>query len=188
MYPRIVNVVSTFNMNCKFNLKNLTNELFNIEYNPKKFGAAIMKLKSPRSTALIWHTGKIVVAGAASKEESRRSSRRYFKIIKKLGYDVKFSEFKIRNIVATMDMKQYFGRAVSINVEHMARTSPKKNNMNLWSFEPEIFPALICKFSNMKILVFKSAKIIFSGAKNINQLYNAYDYLFPYLITNSIFK
>jgi len=47
----------------------------------------------------------MVVTGAKSEDDSRLASRKYARIVQKLGFDAKFSEFKIQNIVGSCDVK-----------------------------------------------------------------------------------
>lgn len=47
----------------------------------------------------------MVVTGAKSEDDSRLASRKYARIIQKLGFDAKFAEFKIQNIVGSCDVK-----------------------------------------------------------------------------------
>ncbi|OBZ75826.1 TATA-box-binding protein [Grifola frondosa] len=75
------------------------------EYNPKRFAAVIMRIRDPKTTALIFASGKMVVTGAKSEDDSRLASRKYARIVQKLGFDAKFSEFKIQNIVGSCDVK-----------------------------------------------------------------------------------
>lgn len=61
-----------------------------------RFAAVIMRLRDPKTTALIFSSGKMVCTGAKTEEDSNKASRKYAKIIQKLGFtDVKFTEFKI---------------------------------------------------------------------------------------------
>ena len=48
--PRIQNIVSTINLDCKLDLKTIAMQAPNTEYNPKHFVAVIMRIKKPRST------------------------------------------------------------------------------------------------------------------------------------------
>ena len=47
----------------------------------------------------------MVITGARSEEECQLASRKYGKIIEKMGFPVKQSEFKIQNVVASADAK-----------------------------------------------------------------------------------
>ena len=64
-----------------------------------------MRIKDPKTTALIFASGKMVCTGAKSEEQSRFAARKYARIIMKLGFSsVKFSDFKIQNIVGSCDV------------------------------------------------------------------------------------
>ena len=82
------NIVSTVNLNCKLDLKKIALLARNAEYNPKRFAAVIMRIREPRTTALIFSSGKMVCTGAKSEEDSRLAARKYARIIQKLGFPV----------------------------------------------------------------------------------------------------
>ena len=56
-----------------------------------------MHIREPKTTALIFAAGKMVVTGAKSEDDSCLALHQYAHIVQKLGFDVKFSEFKIQN-------------------------------------------------------------------------------------------
>ena len=64
-----------------------------------------MRIRDPKTITLIFASGRMVVTGAKSEDDSRLTSRKYARIIQKLGFDAKFSEFKIQNIVGSCDVK-----------------------------------------------------------------------------------
>ncbi|XP_024937790.1 TATA-box-binding protein isoform X2 [Cephus cinctus] len=86
--PQLQNIVSTVNLNCKLDLKKIALHARNAEYNPKRFAAVIMRIREPRTTALIFSSGKMVCTGAKSEEDSRLAARKYARIIQKLGFPV----------------------------------------------------------------------------------------------------
>lgn len=55
------------------------------ELDPKRFAAVIMRIREPKTTALIFASGKMVVTGAKSEDDSKLASRKYARIIQKLG-------------------------------------------------------------------------------------------------------
>lgn len=69
-------------------LKKIALHARNAEYNPKRFAAVIMRIREPRTTALIFSSGKMVCTGAKSEEDSRLAARKYARIIQKLGFPV----------------------------------------------------------------------------------------------------
>ena len=52
--PIIQNIVATVNLAVKLDLKNIALHARNAEYNPKRFAAVIMRIRDPRTTALIF--------------------------------------------------------------------------------------------------------------------------------------
>jgi TATA-box binding protein (TBP) (component of TFIID and TFIIIB) len=88
------NIVSTVNLGCQLDLKRIALQARNAEYNPKRFAAVIMRIRSPRTTALIFSSGKMVCTGAKSEEDSIQAARRYARVIQKLGFAVKFKLIK----------------------------------------------------------------------------------------------
>ncbi|KAJ7133028.1 hypothetical protein C8R46DRAFT_1235569 [Mycena filopes] len=99
--PTLQNIVATVNLDCRLDLKTIALHARNAEYNPKRFAAVIMRIRDPKTTALIFASGKMVVTGAKSEDDSRLASRKYARIVQKLGFEAKFSEFKIQNIVGS---------------------------------------------------------------------------------------
>lgn len=93
----------------------------------QRFAAVIMRIRDPKTTALIFASGKMVVTGAKSEEDSRLASRKYARIIQKLGFDAKFQEFKIQNIVGSCDVK------FPIRLEGLSFS-----HMQFSSYEPEV--------------------------------------------------
>ena len=58
------NIVCTVNLDCRLELKDIALRARNAEYNPKRFAAVIMRIRDPRTTALIFSSGKMVCTGA----------------------------------------------------------------------------------------------------------------------------
>ena len=129
-----------------------------------------MRIRDPRTTALIFASGKIVVTGAKSEPDSRLASRKYARIIQKLGFAAKFTEFKIQNIVASCDI------GFPVRLEGLA-----SKHFNFSSYEPELFPGLIYRMIKPKIvlLIFVSGKVILTGAKVREEIYEAFEMLMP---------
>jgi len=134
-----------------------------------------MRIRDPKTTALIFASGKMVVTGAKSEDHSRLASRKYARIIQKLGFDAKFSEFKIQNIVGSCDVK------FPIRLEGLAYSHGQFSSyepevclflsapaFNIFDFDlPQLFPGLIYRMIKPKVvlLIFVSGKIVLTGAK-----------------------
>jgi transcription initiation factor TFIID TATA-box-binding protein len=54
------NIVATVNLDCRLDLKTIALHARNAEYNPKRFAAVIMRIRDPKTTALIFASGKMV--------------------------------------------------------------------------------------------------------------------------------
>ncbi|KAI3708132.1 hypothetical protein L2E82_37213 [Cichorium intybus] len=55
------NIVSTVNLDCNLDLKAIALQAHNAENNPKRFAAVIMRIREPRTTALICASGKMII-------------------------------------------------------------------------------------------------------------------------------
>ncbi|KIW08403.1 TATA-box-binding protein, variant [Verruconis gallopava] len=170
--PKLQNLVATVNLSCRLDLKTIALHARNAEYNPKRFAAVIMRIRDPKTTALIFASGKMVVTGAKSESDSKLASRKYARIIQKLGFDAKFTDFKIQNIVGSCDVQ------FPIRLEGLAST-----HHNFSSYEPELFPGLIYRMMKPKIvlLIFVSGKIVLTGAKVREEIYQAFELIYPVL-------
>jgi transcription initiation factor TFIID TATA-box-binding protein len=98
------NIVSTANLGAKLDLRRIALNCRNAEYNPRRFAAVIMRIREPKTTALIFTSGKMVCTGAKSEELSKDAAKKYCKAIKKVGFSVTLNEFKIQNIVGSCDV------------------------------------------------------------------------------------
>ena len=56
----------------------------NAEYNPKRFAAVIIRIRDPKTTALIFASGRMVITGAKSEEKSQTAAKLYAKMIRKV--------------------------------------------------------------------------------------------------------
>ena len=128
----------------------------NSEYNPRRFAACIMRIREPKTTALIFKSGKVVCTGAKSEDISRQSAKMYAKAVKKIGYPVRFHDFRIQNVVASCDLK------FPVSLEGLAN-----EHFHFSQYDPELFPGLIYRLQKPKLvmLIFVSGKIVFTGAK-----------------------
>ncbi|ODN77059.1 TATA-box-binding protein [Cryptococcus amylolentus CBS 6039] len=173
LVPTLQNIVATVNLDCRLDLKTIALHARNAEYNPRRFAAVVMRIRDPRTTALIFASGKMVVTGAKSEDDSRLASRKYARIIQKLGFDAKFAEFKIQNMVGSCDVK------FPIRLEGLAFSHGAFS-----SYEPELFPGLIYRMLKPKvvILIFVSGKIVLTGAKVREEIYMAFNQIYSVLL------
>ena len=185
--PQIVNIVSMVNLRVPLNLKLIALKCRNSEYNPSRINAVIMRIKEPKAAALIFNSGIIIVLGARDKERSKQAAKIFAKQIKNLGYEVKFSDFKIVNIVATCDLGFPIKLTqLNIKINYMLSKNKSTNDEDEKSpchYEPEVFPGLIYHMTKpeLTLLIFQSGKMNFVGAKNKDDIYEALQKIYPLL-------
>ncbi len=170
--PTIQNVVATVQLGVKLDLKAIVRQARNAEYNPRRFAAVIMRIREPKTTALIFQSGKMVCTGAKSEALAALAARKYVRVIQKCGFNAEFEGFKVQNMVGSCDVH------FPIRLEVLALT-----HSVFCSYEPEIFPGLIYKMKQPKVvlLVFVSGKIVLTGAKSREDIYQAFENLYPVL-------
>lgn len=81
--------MSTVNLGCELNLQNINFRTRNSEYNPSRFHGVVMRIREPRCTALIFRSGKLVCTGARNEDFANLGTRKFARIIQKLGYSVR---------------------------------------------------------------------------------------------------
>ena len=64
-----------------------------------------MRVRDPKSTALLFASGKMIVAGTKTKEECKLAVRKYARIVQKLGYEVNYADFEVQNISASANLR-----------------------------------------------------------------------------------
>jgi transcription initiation factor TFIID TATA-box-binding protein len=170
--PTLQNIVATCNLACDLDLKTIAMYARNAEYNPKRFAAVIMRIRDPKTTALIFRSGKMVVTGAKSEADARTAARKYARIIQKLEFPARFADFKIQNMVGSCDVK------FPIRLEGLAY-----KHSHYSSYEPELFPGLIYRMVQPKIvlLIFVSGKVVLTGGKLRKEIYAAFEQIYPVL-------
>ncbi|CAJ0585526.1 unnamed protein product, partial [Mesorhabditis spiculigera] len=170
--PTLQNIVSTVNLGVQLDLKKIALHARNAEYNPKRFAAVIMRIREPRTTALIFSSGKMVCTGAKSEEASRLAARKYARIVQKLGFDAKFTEFKVQNMVGSCDVR------FPIQLEGLCLT-----HAQFTTYEPELFPGLIYRMVKPRVvlLIFVSGKVVITGAKFKKDIDGAFSQIYPLL-------
>lgn len=87
--------MATAYLGSNLDLRNIALRARNVEYNPRRFAACIMRLSEPKSTSLVFASGKLVCTGAKSEELCNSAVKKITKAIKRIGYSVKLSDLKI---------------------------------------------------------------------------------------------
>ncbi|KAL7865012.1 hypothetical protein AOLI_G00164320 [Acnodon oligacanthus] len=167
----ITNVVSVFRTRCHLNLRTIGLEGNNVIYKPE-VGKVLMKLRKPRITASIWSSGKIICTGATSEDEAKLGARRLARCLQKIGFKVRFSDFKVVNVLAVCSMPFQI-RLIEFT----------KNNRPIASYEPEIHPAASYRIKNLRatVQVFSTGNITVTGP-NVQNVALAVEHIYPLLL------
>jgi transcription initiation factor TFIID TATA-box-binding protein len=70
---KIVNIVASANLEAELDLYAIARELDNVEYEPEQFPGAILKLKEPKTSLLLFKNGKMICTGAKSEGDVHRA-------------------------------------------------------------------------------------------------------------------
>ncbi|KAK4169708.1 TATA-box-binding protein [Cladorrhinum sp. PSN259] len=171
--PTIQNVVATVNLDCRIDLKLLGQHARNVEYKPSRFSALIMRIRDPRTTSLVFASGKLVLTGAKSEALARLATRKHARAIQKAGFNAQFKEFKVQNFVGSAATGFY------VRLEGIA-----SEFYQFARYEPEVFPGLVFKRAGWPVscLVFANGKVVLTGAKTEEQVFDTFVRLYPILL------
>ncbi|KAL0211088.1 hypothetical protein P9112_009386 [Eukaryota sp. TZLM1-RC] len=169
---KIYNVVATVNLKCQLDLKHIATYVRNAEYNPRRFAAAIVRILEPKATALVFRTGKMVVTGAANEDDCLRAARRFCRILQKVKCPVRFTDFKVENIVGVTNV----GFSIDLEALHVRHSK-------FAQYEPELFPGLIYRIHEPKVclLIFVTGRVVCTGAKSREAIYSGLGKIRPVL-------
>ncbi|XP_058818681.1 TBP-related factor [Topomyia yanbarensis] len=169
---QVKNCVATVSLGCELNLQTINFRTRNSEYNPSRFHGVVMRIRDPRCTALVFRSGKIVCTGARNESDANLAARKFARIIQKIGYNVRFLEFKVQNLVATVDLR------FPIRLENLNQVHGQFS-----SYEPELFPGLIYRMVKPRVvlLIFVNGKIVFTGAKSEREITDSLENIYPIL-------
>ena len=144
----------------------------------QRFAAVIMRIRDPKTTALIFASGKMVVTGAKSEDDSKLASRKYARIIQKARL-----QRQVHRLQDSEHCRQSCDIKFPIRLEGLA-----SKHHPFSSYEPELFPGLIYHMIKPKIvlLIFVSGKIVLTGAKVREEIYAAFEQIYPTLSGESI--
>jgi len=170
MKKRVViqNIVATTSLEQDIPLIKLAETLPNTEYNPEQFPGLVMRIKDPKTSALIFSSGKVVCTGAKSMKKVRGSIRAIIKNIAKIRIRITIEPVvKVQNMVASGAV------GMDLNLNKLAMSLPNTE------YEPEQFPGLVFKMKEIgaTFLLFSNGKIVCTGTKSEKRLHEAVEKL-----------
>ena len=80
---KIQNIVISASLDKDIPLIKLAEALPNTEYNPEQFPGLVMRIKEPKTSALIFSSGKIVCTGAKSMLKVREAVKKIIQNVEK---------------------------------------------------------------------------------------------------------
>jgi len=160
----IVNVVASATIDQKLDLNKIQEKFPDVEYHPDVFPGAVFRIRNPKSSTLLFSTGKMVCTGSKSEELAVKAVDMVVKKLRKGGIKIKKNAVvTVQNIVSSINLG---GR---VSLERVARTLPRS------MYEPEQFPGVIHRMVDPKvvILIFASGKLVCTGGKTEKDVYRS---------------
>ncbi|MBI2541132.1 TATA-box-binding protein [Candidatus Woesearchaeota archaeon] len=165
---KVVNIVVSTSLKHDIPLEKMAATLSNTEYNPEQFPGLVIRIKEPKTSALIFSSGKVVCTGARSMDKVEESIKKIIKSLEKINVKITIKpEIKIQNIVASGSV------GMDLNLNTLAM---KLENTE---YEPEQFPGLVYKLAAAKatFLLFSNGKVVCTGTKSEKEVHAALDKL-----------
>ena len=165
---KVVNIVVSASLGQDIPLEKMAATLSNTEYNPEQFPGLVIRIKEPKTSALIFSSGKIVCTGARTMPDVRESIKKIIKSLEKIKVKIKeVPEVKIQNIVASGSV----GMDLNLNMLAM--------RLDNTEYEPEQFPGLVYKLPERRatFLLFSNGKVVCTGTKSEEEVHKALDAL-----------
>jgi transcription initiation factor TFIID TATA-box-binding protein len=160
----IENVVASATLGQNIDLNSVVKAFPSVEYRPEQFPGLVFRLKKPKTATLIFGSGKMVCTGAKSERQAKKAVRKVVRELKDNGIVIRGKPvIKVQNIVASASLG---GR---IDLEKSTYT------LGRTMYEPEQFPGLIYRMDEPKvvILLFASGKLVCTGAKKEDEVYES---------------
>ncbi|MGC8566099.1 MAG: TATA-box-binding protein [Caldisphaera sp.] len=176
---KIENIVATVILDTPLDLNLIETRIPDVDYNPDQFPGLVYRLQSPKITALIFKSGKMVVTGAKSVKQLVWAVKTILKKLMVKGVPMQGKpQIQIQNIVASANLN------VVVDLEKAAFTLPKS------MYEPEQFPGLIYRMEKPRVvlLIFSSGKMVITGAKRESEVDDAVFGIYDILKNNSCIK
>ena len=165
---RIVNIVCSASLGQDIPLIKLAETLPNTEYNPEQFPGLVMRIREPKTSALIFSSGKIVSTGARSMAKVKESIKAIIKNLAKIKIKITtFPKVNVQNMVASGSI------GIDLNLNSLAM------ELENTEYEPEQLPGLDYKLPGTRatFLLFSNGKIVCTGTRSEAKLNEAVDKL-----------
>ncbi|OWF35909.1 TATA box-binding protein-like protein 1 [Mizuhopecten yessoensis] len=167
----INNVVASYSTRCHLDLRRIATDGKHVEYK-REFGMCNMKIRRPYTTATIWSSGKITCTGATSEEASKIAARRFARQLQRLGFRVKFANFRVVNVLGTCILP------FKIKITNFSRKHTEHA-----SYEPELHPGVTYRIKEPKatLKIFSTGSITVT-APCVANVQSAIEHIFPLVL------
>jgi len=165
---KIENIVASATAKHRIELNSVVRAFPDAEYRPGRFPGLVFRLKKPKTSTLIFGSGKMICTGARSENEARRALRKLVKVLKEGGILIVGNpEMKIVNVVATVNL----GGSVDL----LELYESERGMRGKIVYEPEQFPGLIYRMDSPRavFLIFSSGKLVCTGARKEEDVHQA---------------
>jgi len=153
---RVENIVASGFLGTTVPLEKLVKKVEGVEYEPEQFPGLVLRMKNPKSAALIFSSGKIVCTGTRTLADLKKAVKNIVSAVRKTGVKVPRNiKFQVENIVASTKIN------ARLNLDKIAFQFENSE------YEPEQFPGLVLRMKNPNVafLLFSSGKIVCTGAR-----------------------
>ena len=160
----VSNVVATAFFGVQIDLKEVAWQCHG-DFNPDSFAAVSVRLQQPKTTALIFGSGRIVCTGSSSEESAVEAIHQYYRMIKAVAPTAMCVNIRIQNIVSTASLHR------SVDIEEMYKRFQISS-----TYDPELFPGIRIVIepthenATLRALLFSSGNCVITGAKNRNEI------------------
>ena len=84
----VVSMVVTTDLKHNLILEKIALQLLHVEYNPKQFPGLVMKIKEPKTSVLLFSSGKVVCTGAKNLDDTKKSINKIIENLKKVNTNI----------------------------------------------------------------------------------------------------
>jgi transcription initiation factor TFIID TATA-box-binding protein len=168
---KIQNIVASGSVAEGVDLEFIGDTMQDCTFSKKKFPGAVFHIHDPKSAALIFASGRVVLTGNHRTEDIPLALRYLVQSLRKAGIACKDNpQFKVTNIVCTYDL------GLPLN---LVRITIALMDTERIEYEPEAFPGLVLRISDprMVFLLFSSGKIVITGGTNLDDITSGLDIL-----------
>lgn len=164
----INNVACAFSTKSHLNLRRIALEGTHVEYK-KENNMVHMRMRRPLTTATIWSSGKITCTGATSEQDAYTAARRYCRLLQKMKFKVRFSHFRVTNVLATCLLP------FEVDIHSFSNGHQKE-----CTYEPELHP-----WATFRIKEFKATLKLFNTGSitltcpSVAACQNAINHIYP---------